>query len=240
MKGTKLSLFIVGGIVIVLLAVGATLAVQRSIRHCRMKERMPQLAGLLGKDSSKDMLETIKMARVVKELDLNEEQIGVVYSRWNELSKKKNEYRKEKKEQVKKIAELLKAKASSEELQQAITILERTKDTYKIETEDLKHQVNGVLTVEQQAELIVFENSFKAKMRDMVGRKHRKGRFSGKGNKGQQGKQHQQRRGQRGNAGRRGGNKGHGAYGDEGRGRKMQHSDTGEICPHSSDGPGDV
>lgn len=170
MKASKLLLLIAGGLAIVLITVGITLGVQKAIYTKRAVKRMPHLAGILGKERPRGLLKTIKIVRAVEALELNEDQIGKVLSRWNKLNEMREEYFKTRKEKVTEIDRLLRAEEFTEELQDALTGLRELEEKFYADCKTLKDEIDTFLTTEQQAKLIIFEKNFHRQMQRLLGR----------------------------------------------------------------------
>lgn len=164
MKTSKILLIFAGIVVIVVLTVGITIGVERIVHRRAFEKRMPYLTDILGKERPRDLLETIKIVRAIEVLDMNEEQIGKVISRWGKLNNIREEHNKIRKEKLEEIEKLLKAKASSSELQAVISELNGLDDKFQSDYKALRNEIDNALTIEQQAKLILFERDFHRQM----------------------------------------------------------------------------
>lgn len=174
MKFSKMLLVISGVVVIVALTIVITMGVERAIHRRAFEKRMPHLAKIIGKESPRDLLKTIKMVRAIEVLGLDEEQIAKVIPRWRKLDETREVNRKARKKKLEEIERLLKAEAPAEELENAITSLEELDDKFQSDCKALRDEINQMLTPEQQARLILFEKDFRCQMQKFLQRQPHK------------------------------------------------------------------
>lgn len=164
MKVSRIILIILGIVIIVALTAGITIWVQKTLHLKRLEKRMPHLAGLLGKEKPRDLLETIKTVRAIDVLGLAEEQIAKFIYNNNRLKELKKEHHKMRQEKLDAIDKLLKEKASTEELQNSINEFRKINEEYQNNCKTVRDDINSILTPEQQARLILFERDFQQQM----------------------------------------------------------------------------
>lgn len=170
MKSFKIFLIIGGIIAILAITVVVTLGIQRSIHHRKFIRKTPHLAKLLGDKKPKDMLGTIKVVRAIDVLNLNDAQSAkfISLSRKSEVLRK--EHREKRKEKLEELDRLVKTNASADELQKVIKELEQLEEDFKAGTKGLRDEINTILTLEQQARLILFEKEFQREMQGFLER----------------------------------------------------------------------
>ena len=206
MKASKITLIVIGIIVLITITVGVTVVVQRNIYKKKLAKHAPYLTNLMGKEKPRDMLKTIKLVKAIEVLDLDEEQMAEFITQWQKTQRAAMDYRKDRAEKIKEIDELLKDKASPQDLTNAITELRALEKDFSGEKQDLQDEIYSVLTPEQQARFILFEKKFNRQMKNFLkkGRGRRKGqqhqqypKMSGQHYDQQQSGQFQEQRGRK-------------------------------------------
>ncbi len=124
-----------------------------------------------GRPEEKDPREIIEKVRIYKlteELDLSEEQITKFFPRLKEMRKNEQEFHKQRNEIVQELKELLKTKAEEEKI---VKLLNKLQELQKKRVESqLKEaeEIRQILTPEQQARFIIFQEEFEREIRDMI------------------------------------------------------------------------
>lgn len=170
MRFYKIFSIISGIALIIVLTVGITIGVQKTIHKKSFEKRMPQLAGVFGKEKPKDLLDTIRIVRAIDELSISEEQTGRFVSLLRKQNELRRSHRKERNKRIEELEKLLKEKASPGDLEKIVTELEQLEDKFKSESDSLKTELDNLLTIEQQAKYILFEHEFQHEMRRLVGK----------------------------------------------------------------------
>jgi len=174
MKFSKKYLAIIRGVVLVVLVVGVVVGVRKAAHRRAIRRRRPALARMLGKERPREMLETIRMVRIIETLKLNEEQIAQVLPKWREIKEAKREFHQSQKERIEELEKLLKSKVSSQDLERALENLKAQEKAFHERMESLKEEIDKILTPEQEVKLILFEKKFRKEMQRML-KKHPRG-----------------------------------------------------------------
>ncbi len=124
-----------------------------------------------GKFEEKDPREIIEKVRIYKlteELDLSEEQMTKLFPRLKEMRKNEQEFHKQRIEIVQKLKELLEEKAKEQEIIKTLSRLqELQKKRFESQLRELE-EVKQILTPEQQARFIIFQEEFEKEIRDLI------------------------------------------------------------------------
>ncbi|MEO0122578.1 MAG: Spy/CpxP family protein refolding chaperone [candidate division WOR-3 bacterium] len=124
-----------------------------------------------GKSEEKDPREIIEKVRVYKlteELDLSEEQITKLFPRLKEMRKNEQEFHKQRMEIIQKLKELLDEKAKEQEIVKTLNRLqELQKKRFESQLKELE-EIKQILTPEQQAKFIIFQEEFEKEIRDLI------------------------------------------------------------------------
>lgn len=127
------------------------------------------LAQPLQKREPKELIETIRIWRLTEELKLSEEQAAKFFPRLKKLRETKREFRKKRREILKNIEkELRKEKPRESILKKEIEDLNREDKEFREREERLKRKIFEVLTIEQQARFLVFQERFDREIREMI------------------------------------------------------------------------
>ncbi len=125
----------------------------------------------MGNSQEKDPREIIEKVRIYKlteNLDLSEEQITKFFPRLKELRKSEQEFHTKRMEIVKKLKELLAEKASEQEIVKTINHLqELQKKRFEMQLKEFE-EIKQILTPEQQAKFIIFQEEFEKEIRDLI------------------------------------------------------------------------
>lgn len=170
MKSFKILLIITGIVAIIATTVAVTLGIQRSIHRKKFIRKTPHLAKLMGDKKPKDLLVTIKTVRAIETLDLNDEQSARYISLSRKLETLRKEDHEKRKEKLEELDKLVKSNASDDELQKVIKGLEEDEEKFRADTENIRDEINSILTPEQQARLILFEKEFHQQMQRFLER----------------------------------------------------------------------
>ena len=177
MKYSKKYLAIIGGVILVVLVIVVTVGVKKAAHRRAIKRRRPALARILGKRGPQAMLETIKVVRIIETLALNEEQIAQVLPKWRMMRETKEEFHQSRKERIEELGKLLKNKASSQDLEKALENLKEKERAFLERTEDLKEDIENILTPEQEVKFILFEKTFRKEMQKLLEKPSKKARL---------------------------------------------------------------
>ncbi|MEO0128931.1 MAG: Spy/CpxP family protein refolding chaperone [candidate division WOR-3 bacterium] len=124
-----------------------------------------------GKSEEKDPREIIEKVRVYKlteQLDLSEEQITKLFPRLKEMRKNEQEFHKQRMEIIQKLKELLDEKAKEQEIVKTLNRLqELQKKRFESQLKELE-EIKQILTPEQQAKFIIFQEEFEKEIRDLI------------------------------------------------------------------------
>jgi hypothetical protein len=124
-------------------------------------------------DDSKpgDMIHAYRVWKLTEVLDLSEETMPVFFSRLKDLDDKEAELVREEQEGVREIAELLRQDDASEgDLQRALDKHEAARANLMEETRNLRREALALLDTRQRCQYVVFEQRFRAELRDMIER----------------------------------------------------------------------
>lgn len=124
-----------------------------------------------GRPEEKDPREIIEKVRIYKlteELDLSEEQITKFFPRLKEMRKNEQEFHKQRGEIIQELKEILKAKVDEQKI---VKLLNKLQELQKKRIESQlreMEEIRQILTPEQQARFIIFQEEFEREIRDMI------------------------------------------------------------------------
>lgn len=122
------------------------------------------------------LIETVYIWRMTEELDLSEEQISQFFPKLKRLENAEREHSQKIAKAMEELDELLKTdKPSTSALQGKMKELEEIDNQFQQQRIKLQDEIRSVLSVEQQAKLLVFRHRFHREMREILKdiKKHR-------------------------------------------------------------------
>jgi len=121
------------------------------------------------REELRERIEMIRMWKLVETLDLTEEQSMKFFPLMNEYDSARDEYGMEQKRLIERLDEELKSQEPDEkELQAILDSLSEIREKQFAEETEYYNQVKGILTVEQQAGLLVFKRDFAEEVRRLI------------------------------------------------------------------------
>ncbi|TET24923.1 MAG: hypothetical protein E3J78_00340 [Candidatus Cloacimonadota bacterium] len=133
---------------------------------------------LLDEDKPHKMLEVIKIWKIMEFLDLDEEQTIAFFPKLKKIEKHKRESFKERRKLLGKLHKQLEQEKSDNSIKRTIDeVLKFDKDA-KEKEEQLQEELLLVLTIKQQAKLLIFQERFEEEIRKII-RELRKGKKKG-------------------------------------------------------------
>ena len=119
-------------------------------------------------DKDRKMLEAMRITRMTEELKLTDKQIAEFFPRLKEMEANMREMGKNRKKGIGQLDSLLNAGAKDQELKAKMAQIERTEAEKWQQMKAFKIKLDGILTVKQQAQMLVFNQKFDEEIRDMV------------------------------------------------------------------------
>jgi Spy/CpxP family protein refolding chaperone len=128
----------------------------------------------------KEEIETMKMWKMIEALNLSQEQSDRFLPAWRELQKAQKTFR-EKRENLFRILEISlgEEKPKAGKIKDILIQLEKERIFLEEVQQRFREKAKEILTLEQQAKLLLFEDSFEKKMMDII-RQYRGKRSFGK------------------------------------------------------------
>lgn len=115
------------------------------------------------------LIETVYIWRMTEELDLSEEQISKFFPKLKRLENAEREHSQKTAKAIGELDEILKSdKPSTADLKKKMEELELLEKEFEKKRAKLKDEMRDVLSVEQQAKLIVFRHRFHKEMRKVI------------------------------------------------------------------------
>lgn len=122
------------------------------------------------REELRERIELIWMWKLTEELDLTQEEGAKVFPILRQYEEKKRTLRDENRELVWELDRLIKANASEGKLKKAIGALaENEKKFHQVQEEGFQ-ELEKILSVEQQAKYIVFQEKFRREIRGLIGK----------------------------------------------------------------------
>ena len=123
----------------------------------------------MDEEEPRRLIETVRIWRMTQELDLSEEQILQFFPKLKNLEDMERHRAETKAKVIRELDELLKAdKPSLPALQKKMAEVERVDEEFDKKAAKVKDEIKSVLSVEQQAKLLVFRFKFQREMRDII------------------------------------------------------------------------
>lgn len=117
---------------------------------------------------AKEIIDAYRVWKLTDVLDLSEDDMPVFFSRMKRIGEAEEEHRRAQREAVHEINELLKAGASDADLENALRDYEEMRRKHWEETEQLRRDAAEMLTLKQRCQYTVFEERFRAEIRQMI------------------------------------------------------------------------
>ena len=116
-----------------------------------------------------EFIETIKIWKLVDAVSPTAEQTPPLLSQFNKLEKLKMQYRQEHRQSMNRLKQLQATPISSNvelaELQAALTHHREVENGFVAERHKIMEEINQILTVEQQAQFVLFSYSYRQELR---------------------------------------------------------------------------
>lgn len=121
------------------------------------------------KREPKELIETLRIWRLTEELKLSEEQASKLFPKLRAMREAKREFRRERMEILKSMKKELKSEKPREKvLKEKIESLKRGEKGFREKEEGLREEISRILTIEQQARLLVFQEKFDKEIRTLI------------------------------------------------------------------------
>jgi len=131
-------------------------------REAMRQERMERL-----KDT-RDMIEDLRIVRLTKELNLNDQQLAKFLPKMREIEASRREFHQKRVGLIKDMDDLLGRKASEKDLQAKLSDLDKLENDLQSRERDNRKALVGQLSVEQQARFVVFQENFEREIRELI------------------------------------------------------------------------
>jgi len=129
-------------------------------------------------------IETMKMWKLTKALDLDEKTASRLFPMLNDYDKKREEIEKGIRKDISSLKDALQVNDESR-IKELLEVLEQKHNTLKGLRDEERDRLREVLTIEQQARYLIFKMEFRRDMRRMIseakGRRHKRGGKEGYG-----------------------------------------------------------
>ena len=116
-----------------------------------------------------ELVETLKIWKLVDAVSPTAEQTLPLLSQFNKLEKLKMQYRLEHRESMNRLRQLqttsLDSKAGQVELETALTHHREVENGFIAERQQIMDEINQILTVEQQAQFVLFSYSYRQELK---------------------------------------------------------------------------
>jgi Spy/CpxP family protein refolding chaperone len=114
------------------------------------------------------LIEAIKIWKISEFLDLDDEQMATFFPKLKKIEKHRRESFKERHDILEKLHKQLDKKESDETIRKTIDELLSFERQSREREEELREEVMSVLTVTQQAKLLIFEERFEREIRNII------------------------------------------------------------------------
>jgi hypothetical protein len=150
----KMKRYYLVAIIIALLSVSAFSQVKRKQE---MKEEDPH-----------KLIEAIKIWKISEFLELDEEQMIAFFPKLKKIEKHRRESYKQRREMLGKMKKQLDKRQSDEAIKKTIDDVMAFDKQTKEREQELREEIMSVLSVTQQAKLLIFEERFEREIRDII------------------------------------------------------------------------
>ncbi len=136
------------------------------------------------RDKVRKRIETMKMWKLTKALDLDEKTASRLFPMLNEYDKKREKVERGIRKDISSLKDALQVKDESR-IKDLLEVLEQKHNTLKSLKDEGRDRLREVLTIEQQARYLIFKMEFRREMRRMIaeakGKRHKMGGKEGYG-----------------------------------------------------------
>lgn len=115
-----------------------------------------------------EKIETIRLWQLTEELKLDEDQAAKLFPKFRSLRELRKEAEKGRIEKITELAELLAKKAKGEVLKKKIEELKELEKRFQNREEALKREIEGILSTEQFARFLIFQERFERRIKKMI------------------------------------------------------------------------
>uniref|UniRef100_A0A7C6EME5 Periplasmic heavy metal sensor n=1 Tax=candidate division WOR-3 bacterium TaxID=2052148 RepID=A0A7C6EME5_UNCW3 len=116
----------------------------------------------------REIIEKVRIYKLTEELDLSEEQTIKFFPKLKEMRRNEQEFHIQRIEMIKKLKELLEEKANEQEIVKVLNKLqELQKKRFESQLKEIE-EIKQILTPEQQARFIIFQEEFEREIRDLI------------------------------------------------------------------------
>jgi len=119
-------------------------------------------------NNERKMLEAVRISRMTEELQLTDQQIAQFFPKLKEMEANLRETGRHQQKLLGQLDSLLAAGAKDPELKAKMTQIENDEAERRQRMKMFKAKLDGILTVKQQARMLVFNRKFDDEIRDMV------------------------------------------------------------------------
>ncbi|MBS4015180.1 MAG: hypothetical protein KGZ86_01920 [Candidatus Latescibacteria bacterium] len=145
-------------------------AVNRNLRMTRTDDMMFE-ADMLCKHNPKEMIETIRIYKITEELNLTEDQSVRFFPKLKELRIAKEDFFETRVNLSERLQRYLQDPDKfSKEVKSLVAEIEANEAKLRDKEARIKKEIAGILTPEQQAKFMLFQQRFNREMREMVGK----------------------------------------------------------------------
>jgi Spy/CpxP family protein refolding chaperone len=155
---------------VIVIALGLLLTAQT------LKAQGP-MGGPLAQDKRKEVreeIETLKMWKMLEVLDLSSKQSDEFLPAWRELHESQSDFREKREKLFRELEAVLGEEQKTRErgIREVLTQLDKERSRLEEAQQRYRAKTEGILTLEQQAKLLLFEERFEGRMMEMI-RKYR-------------------------------------------------------------------
>jgi hypothetical protein len=126
------------------------------------QERMDRL-----KDT-RDMIEDLRIVRLTKELNLNDQQLAKFLPKIREIEASRRDFHQKRMGLIKDMEDLLGRKASEKDLQAKLSEMDKSETDFQSRERETRKALVGQLSVEQQVRFVVFQENFEREIRELI------------------------------------------------------------------------
>ena len=126
----------------------------------------------------REEIETMKMWKMLEVLDLTDEQSNDFLPAWRELQKAQKDFRERREELLKSLEAVLgEEKPDEGKIRNILGQLEKERSRFDEVQQRFRQKAKEVLTLEQQAKLLLFEDRFEKRMMEIIRQYRERKRF---------------------------------------------------------------
>ena len=117
----------------------------------------------------RDEIETMKMWKMLEVLDLTDEQSNDFLPAWREMQKAQKDFREKREDLLKSLEAVLgEEKPNEGKIRDILGQLEKERSQFEEVQQRFRQKAQEVLTLEQQAKLLLFEDRFEKRMMEII------------------------------------------------------------------------